>query len=159
VKVKLDAYEMLNSGYIGLRRNLEALVRGRSPRFAERYPGELWAYHVQGAMAEQAFCKAMGRYWGGGINTFHVSDVEGCDVDVRWSNGPTLKVRADDRGRIVKMRGVAPEFEVVGWIEASEAKRPEWLADPGNRGAPAYFVPDDRLQEAWKLKAILSETA
>lgn len=103
-------------------------------------------------MAELAACKAMGIYWGNGVNTFHVPDSDELPIEVRFSNSGYLKVRRDDYGvRVVAVSGDVPTFRIQGWIDAEEAKVPEWRKAPRNDGPFAYFVPYEKLQSAETL--------
>jgi hypothetical protein len=55
-----------------------------------------------------------------------------------------LKVRPDDEGIVIGVRGVSPLFHIVGWIKAADAKKREWEAFK-NSANPAYFVPYEHL--------------
>lgn len=162
VQATLTAAEMLVAGQVGLMREVSARRKGSVPDFGFRNENEAWGHHIIGAMAEMAFAKAMGLYWGAGVDTYRVGDVG--DVEVRWNNGgerwdpttkrrvpfaPRLKIRAVDKpGRIVALvRGVAPLLIVAGWIKAEAGMRDDWLESP-REGKPAYFVP---LEHLWPM--------
>jgi len=38
-----------------------------------------------------------------------------------------------------------PDYEIKGWIRGIDAKRAEWLFNPGDQKPPAYFIPQDAL--------------
>lgn len=102
--------------------------------------------HVLGAQAELAFCLALGVPWPARVGNYKGADVDP-EWEVRWSTLDAVKVTPNDGDdRLVALvRGESPEFRVVGYIRAGGAKRHYPLADPGNRGWPAHFVPARRL--------------
>jgi|TARA_Y100000034_G_C6891825_1_gene410411 hypothetical protein len=145
MEVKLTFSESVMSCLVGAMRHFEAIYRGREARFPERYPDQLLLHHIHGAAAECAFSKCTDQYWGGHVNRFHKPDVG--EVEVRFSNGGSLKVRPDDDCWVALISGGFPRFTFCGAIHAGDAKRSEWLKDPGGWGAPAYFVPESELQK------------
>lgn len=149
MRVDLNANEVLVAGYIGMRRNAEAQYRGRKARFPERVAGELWGFHIESSHAELAVCKYLGVYWGFGVNTFHTEDIVGTNLEIRWSSRKDLKVRPDDRGIVVSVTGQCPAMDVVGWIEAEEAKKPDYYC---SSHPPCYFVPHKDLNPIEQLK-------
>jgi len=148
VIVNLNANEVLVAGYIGMRRNAEATFRGRKNRFPERYAGELWGNHIESAHAELAVCKALGIYWGFGVNTFHAPDVQDTNLEIRWSKRNDVKVRPDDTGVIVSVTGSCPTYEIKGWIRAQDAMQDRWYHA---NHPPCYFVPHDALEDFGEL--------
>lgn len=157
MNVKLTASEVLMASNVGRSRHMRALLREQRPRFAEEYPGRLWAAHIEGACAELAVAKVLGVYWAGTIDTYRAADMVflGHDVEVRWrADGAFLKVRErdpDDRV-VVLVKGQCPAYEIVGWILGRHAKENMWRRDPHQRGKPAYFVPWNNLQPIERLK-------
>jgi hypothetical protein len=148
--VELNANEVLVATYIGSRRNAEASFRGRKPRFPEKNVGELWGFHIESAHAELAVCKYLGIYWGFGVNTFHVEDVVNTDLEIRWSSREDVKVRPDDKGIVVSVTGQCPNYEIKGWIRASDAKQDKWKY---TKTLPVcYFVPHTELKPIEDLK-------
>jgi len=147
--VVLTPSEVLTAGHVGLRRNAEAVLNKRKNRFPEKYVGQLWGNHIESACAELSVCKALGVYWGCGVNTFHVPDIHLTDIEVRWSSRADLKVRPDDSGVVVCVTGQCPEYKIVGWIKAEDAKQSKWYyGEP----PPCYFVPHNALQDFALLK-------
>jgi hypothetical protein len=142
VEVNLNANEVLVAGYIGMRRNAEASFRKRSPRFPEKQSGELWGFHIEAAHAECAVAKYLGIYWGFGVNTFHTEDINNTNIEVRWSSRQNVKVRPDDNSIIVSVSGKCPTYNLMGWINADDAKKQEYYyaIHP-----PCYFVPHNEL--------------
>jgi hypothetical protein len=150
--VRLSGDEMYQGAIVGLRRQLRAVVKGSKPRFPERYPGELFAYHIIGAMAEVAVAKYLGVYWSAHTGKFSCGDVG--EFEVRWSMRSDLKVRPRDSGIIVSVTGQPPEFKVVGWISADRARRLVGLTSPA-KGKPAYFVPHEMLEPPEILREMI----
>lgn len=105
--------------------------------------------HVLGAGGERAFSKWLripwecttGRYGG-------ASDVAGCQIRAVSRTSLMLKVRDSDPLRIpvVSIVGHGDRFWIRGWCFARDARRDEWYDDPGDRGAPAWFVPNRELR-------------
>lgn len=147
--VELNANEVLVATYIGSRRNAEACFKKRKARFPEKVIGELWGFHIEAAHAELAVCKYLGIYWGFGVNTFHVADVENTNLEIRWSSREDMKVRPDDNGIIVSVTGKCPVYEIKGWMRAADAKQDKWLY---NREPVCYFVPHTQLQPIEELR-------
>jgi hypothetical protein len=154
VKIHLNVNEVLVSGYVGMRRNAEALYNGRKPRFAEKKVGELWGFHIESAHAECAVSKALGVYWGFGVNTFHAPDIMNTKLEVRWSSRTDVKVRPDDDGIVVSVTGACPDYEIKGWLYASAAKQEQWKC----KVEPiCYFVPHIELTPFETLKSIIND--
>lgn len=149
MKITLDANEVLVAGYVGMRRNAEASFMRRKPRFPETVVGELWGYHVESAHAELAVAKALGIYWGFGVNTFHTPDIAGTEIEVRWSSRKDLKIRPDDNGIVVSVSGRCPDYTINGWIRAEDGKADEYLF---RRDPHCYFVPHDKLSPVSELR-------
>lgn len=154
MKVSLTASEVLVAGFVGYRRNAEAQFRGRKNRFPERYAGELWGNHIEAAHAELVVAKALGIYWGFGVNTFHTPDIAGTDIEVRWSGRNDLKVRPDDSGVIVSVRGTCPHYEIMGWIYAPEGQDEKYKF---NKEPVCFFVPHSELREFPELQSIMRD--
>ncbi len=145
MKITLSWYELWIAGSIGLKRHIEALQKGLADKHG--FNGDGWGAHVEGAAGEMAAAKAMNRYYSGSINTFREGDVGKLQVRTRSKDGYELIVRQNDRDDdyFVLVVGKCPEFTVVGWIRAREAKNPQWLREHGGREA-AYFVPQGMLE-------------
>jgi hypothetical protein len=146
--VILNPKEMYHSGLVGYRRNLEAIVRHRKPRFPEKVSGELFGYHIIGAMAELAVAKCLNLYWGFHEEKFSPGDVN--KYEVRYSQMKSLKIRERDTGVVVCVSGYPPNFNVIGWINADEGKNKKW-EKTFRDGPPAYFVPHIHLNDMEEL--------
>lgn len=105
---------------------------------------------IRGTCGELAVAKLFNKYWAPSVNTFHtVPDIEP-NIEVRTSEHPnaSLIVRdndPDDRWYVLVV-GVPPVMDVRGFIRGSEAKRDEWMRDPGGR-RPSWFVPQSALKQ------------
>lgn len=105
--------------------------------------------NILGACGEMVVCKALGWFWSPTVNTFHrVADI-GRNVEARTTSRQDgcLIVRdndPDDRYYFLVI-GEPLTFRVAGWMKGSEAKRDEWIRDPGVR-RKAWFVPQDKLK-------------
>lgn len=151
VTIHLTPSEVELAAFVGMRRQATSLAKGSKPRFPERKVGELWAHHIMGAHAELAVAKALPSFWGGANKSYHVPDIPNTNFEVRWSMRHDLKVRQDDDGIVIAVRGACPVFEIVGWIKASAAKQPQWKAY-ADTNYPAYFVPYAKLHPFQKLQ-------
>lgn len=146
IEVTLEDYEVLQGATVGQLRNISAMRR----KYASRIPGQEWQAHIEGACGEVAVAKALGKYWGGSINTFKDGgDIAstGWEVRTRSDHKHDLIVRDDDPNEriFILVTGQSPSFRIHGWILARDAKREEWLKNYGGFG-PAYFVPKEHLR-------------
>ena len=153
VEVKLNANELLTAANIGMRRNAEAIFKGRSPRFPEKTPGELWGFHIESSLAEMCVSKYLKIYWSMGVNTFHTADIDK-KLEIRWSERDDCKVRPDDNNMIIiSVKGVGMSKNIMGWIDSEDAKKEEFKFKGKNSDtAPCYFVPHNKLNNIEDLK-------
>lgn len=113
--------------------------------------------HIMGCIGELAVAKVIGVTWTGSVDTFKTeSDLSG-NIQVRHRSNPvwSLIVRTNDSDDdiFVLSRGMPPgAIEVAGWMKGKDAKRDEWLSDPGGYGRPSYFVDSAHLQPMEELK-------
>lgn len=152
VCVRLTWYELFLASSIGLKRHIEALQQNRHDRHG--FKGDGWGIHIEGAAGEMAAAKTLNRYYSGSVNTFQDGgDVGSLQVRTRSEASYDLIVRDGDKDEdiFVLVVGVAPEFEVIGWIKGCDAKRPEWRQTHGRRPA-AYFVPQSALRPMEELQ-------
>jgi hypothetical protein len=130
---------------VGRQRMLRSLIHKRVPNFEERYPGEMWATHILAAGAELAVARFLGVDWPATVDTFRAADI-GSNIEVRLSpRRSDTKVRLDDRAslRIVGVTGTLPEYTIMGWIRAFDAKQPQWKHTASK--PHCYFVPHAEL--------------
>lgn len=147
-RISLAWYEHALAAHCGVLRNVEANRKGLKRTYSSK-PDIPDGTHINAAGAEMALAKFMHRYWYAGVNCFDDPDVFP-NVEVRCTTNPQgrLIVRADaaDDRPYVLVRGLIPDYEIVGWILGSEAKRPEFLARPNGEGE-CYMVPASALTE------------
>jgi len=147
--VKLTTQEMYLAGVVGLRRNIESIHSKRKPRFPESVAGELFGFHILGAMAEMVVAKYLNKYWEFHINHFESGDLG--EYEIRYSKRKDLKIRERDTGIVISVTGTPPEFIIAGWADAVEAKE-KYAPTAPREGPLAYFVPHDKLQDVELLK-------
>ncbi len=152
MRIQLTAHEMYYAGLVGYRRNLEAICRGRKPRFSEKVAGELFGFHILGAMAECAVAKGYGMYWSPHVNKFSGGDVG--RIEVRYSKRRDVKIRERDTGIVVSVCGEPPTFEIAGWVTAEQARSNVKKTAP-REGPAAYFVPHNDLMPPETLFSIV----
>lgn len=150
-KVQLDIREYAHAVDVGMQRMVASTEAGHN--HASTYERD-WLERLEqetvGACAELAFCKFMGWYWSGSVNTFHTIADAGRDVEVRSTtrDDGSLIIRnndADDRWYVL-VTGKAPVLTIRGRIKGGEGKKPEWARDPHGRRR-AWFVPQAALED------------
>jgi len=146
MNVVLTWPELVIAAGIGMRRQIGALRKSLLNRHGLSEE-DSWSAHVEGAAGEMAAARAMNRYYSGSVNTFkRDGDVGKIQVRTRSRHDYELLVRPEDRDGdvFVLVTGVAPAFNVVGWLLGRHAKQDQWLKQHGGR-PPAYFVPHAQL--------------
>lgn len=146
MKVSLEWYEISRAALVGVSRNVEAMRKGLQ---SARPIGESdWHIHILGACGEVAFAKATNRYWSGSVNTFKTGGDVGGHIQIRTRSRShyDLIVRDNDNDDdiFVLVTGGPAEFDVKGYMRASDAKSEKYRANWGNYGE-AYFVPQAEL--------------
>lgn len=155
VRVVLDERERELAAQVGTLRHINATNRRKPSR-----DGDLvhWGDHVEGAGAECAVAKQLGRYWPPNVNddpkAAHVGDVAG-GYEVRWrSRQGNLWLHAT-RDRLdafwILVHGALPEYELVGWLHGVDAVRPDWWRSLKQGNPPCYVVPHDKLHDLTTL--------
>ncbi len=139
IAVTLDKAQQDRAAQIGAERLASA--KGRA-RFAYRERSGVDT-HVLGAMAELAFCEAVGLTWPARVGTYRKKP----DVDpfweVRWSGNPDrVKVARDDDpySLVAHVTGKPPKFSVWGYIVAGWVQQHVKATDLGERGWSAHFA-------------------
>ena len=140
-------------------RNYRALIAGGDIDVAT-----CWA-NVLGAISEFALSKYTGGYWHATIGQQKSETEPDVEPDYqarcRDHHGGKLVVRPRDRDsqRFVMLtsddNGLT--WYIRGWVFGFEAKRDEYLADPGGIGKPAWFVPFDKLRSMEKRRWLTSK--
>jgi hypothetical protein len=143
-EVYLQPYEIERAAWVGVRRNVEAVLGGKAAGWGSA--SDCWRPHIQGAAAELAVAKFLGTYWEGHVNTFQRRpDVMGAEV--RWSSVATLKRRPKDPAdmKYILVTGEIPRLTIHGWMWGHEIEALGNYADPGERGVPAWFISAEQL--------------
>jgi len=151
IEVTLANYEVQMAAAVGSRRQLNAVMKAREPRFGEQHDGQLHRNHLRGAMAELAVAKYLDVYWGGHVGVFTSLDDVG-KYEIRYSMRSDLKVKENDEGIVISVTGQPPKMKIAGYINAEDAMRDEWKKDFNNGGKPAFFVPHRCLKSVEALK-------
>lgn len=103
-----------------------------------------------GAIAECAVAKWLNLFWLGNYNSFKNPDLADIEVRLIGVESYGLRVRnsdADDRkvlGIVIPKGKEREPYRIAGWIQAKDAKRPEWEMNPYN-GRPMFCVPQKYL--------------
>lgn len=151
IQIKLEPHEAYQAAAIGVSRHVESLRNGnKCGKFSKRSGFDI---HISGAMGELAFCKAMGIYWSGSVNTFKDADVAR-SIQIRTSSNDALIVRPkDSKSEVyVLVKQVAEiEFFVIGWMTGKQAMVSDWWA------GDAWFVPGEKTNQLPETSSILLE--
>jgi len=133
---------------VALLRNRDALLQGRSDSVGAKSWMDHLRVHCLGACAEIAVGKYLNVYASLHVNQYRgmQSDLPG-GIEVRWSSTGKLKVRENDPNdrHYYLVKGEPPSMTICGCIKGEDAKYDWWLDDPGDRGKPAYWVPESAL--------------
>jgi hypothetical protein len=151
-QVELSKAEVMPGALVGVSRRIDSLFSER----AQTVPGidgdgMGWIRDIEGALAEQAYAKAIDRYWDSSQWRFRSAasgDVGKFQVRHTTRLDGHLIVRPHDKeaDRFVLVVGVCPHYQIVGSILGRDAKQPHFLNDPGGRGVPCWWVPQAALQ-------------
>jgi len=150
--IKLTSQEVLMGSMVGQQRRNESLRNGLNERHGADLQREAdrCFYNIAGAVGEVAFAKASGLYWPMTVNVGKGEPDVFPDWQVRWSSREDgdLIVRPNDntRFRYALMTGSGYNYTFMGWIPGVDAVlQDDWYKDVGNRGSPAWFVPQCAL--------------
>lgn len=145
MKGSLNWSEMVTAAMLGVLRQVSCMMK-RSEHVG-RPVLEPWDANINGALAEAAFAKVAGLYWGHDVDTFTSKpDVSRYQVrSTKRKNGCLIlhDWDKDDEAAFLVITDF-PAFEVAGWIWPKEGKKPEYLKSPPG-GFTAYFVPQHAL--------------
>jgi hypothetical protein len=150
IEANLTYKEMLQAGTVGLMRMVENVKNDRKETHGETNDHNAWGRHVEGAMAEMAFCKHYGLYWGG-VGEIFTPDVHGTNIEVRWTHYPSGKliVQRDDKDDHIYwlLTGRFGRYFIHGFMLGADAKQEQWWPGPKPEQHPAYFVPQNALSD------------
>jgi hypothetical protein len=149
--VILTTNEFYVSLIVGVRRRVASIEQKFVERNGAARTKQAFQFYINmiGACGEMAFCKLHGLYWPASINAAKGEPDVLPDWQIRTleHHDYCLLVRKNDRDdqRFVLMTGNGPEFMYHGWMWGRDAKREEWWDDKGERGQPAFWVPQEFL--------------
>ncbi len=145
MEIKLDWFEVFRCGSVGIMRRITALKNDKPTRFDPRDP---WGVDIEGACAELAVAKMLGRYWHAIVANPNGLPGDAGEYQVRstaHTNGQLVVYEHDpDEAMFVLVTGRAPLLTIRGWLRGSLAKREKWWREQAK--VPAYFVPQDELR-------------
>lgn len=147
--VTLTPSEMHSAATVGLARWLTSRVRNYRPTAPHDSTWRNIGADISGAVGELGFCRVFGLFWPARVGTPDLPDVDP-NIEVRYTELPSgkLKIKQSDPDDwwAYLITGPMPTLTVRGGIKIGTAKRhPEWIADPGGLGAPAWWVPPEAL--------------
>lgn len=162
--VELEQRERAIAAHVGLLRYLTVLHRGyRQTHGQNNGDGLVWDRHIEGAGAELAVAKALGRYWTGAAVTMPdwlagaeaEADVGGLQVRHTQRDDGCLIVNLDDEpaATFVLVTGRMPTYVLRGWLEGALAPARGTLR---GRAPGAYFVPQSELEALESLELELA---
>jgi hypothetical protein len=146
ITIELSTAELMIAASVGAMRRVSSLKRRMD---TDRHaPHSSWATDIDGAAAEQAVSKHLGRYWGGHIYNFNGDDVSG-GIQVRstsYHDGCLIIRESDaDNSIFVLVVASAPSYTIIGWIKASDAKKAKYFRQGNGAGSDAWWVKQSDL--------------
>jgi hypothetical protein len=144
MNVTLTYPEIFHAANAGVMRRIQRL-RSKIPPSYGLKTGTEWQLFIEGALAECALAKCLGKYWEGcgEINGIDVLDVEARST--KHENGRLIIYDADkDYLKYYLLTGAEGKYTVRGWMYGKDAKQEKYLDSPTGRKA-AYFVPQSDL--------------
>lgn len=154
--IRLTDYEFAIAIQIGTYRQLSNLKKGRKDAYGAPSEDGL-NLHIQGACGESAVAKALNIYWSGNMGKLKACDVnhKKHKIEVRTRSKDWYELiiheKDNDDAIFILVTGVAPNFKLVGWCFGRDGKKQKYLKDPTGYRPPAFFVPQDDLQNMKRL--------
>jgi hypothetical protein len=153
VIIEMKWQEALHAAYIGVYRSMfERFKKDNYHPGGEAY--EPWNNDIDGALAEAAVAKYLGKYWLGAQGR-KMPDLAECEVRAtRWKTNRLILRKRDDPARVFVLAVMEefPAVELAGWILGMEGMKEEYWGNPNNKGESAYWVPRDKLLSMEFLK-------
>lgn len=154
-EVTLTPSEIIVGATVGTLRHAESIKNGSADAHELDPTVSGLSLHVEGASAELALAKFLGKYWPCTVNTFKQPDLSK-KIQVKHTNKskPRLLVRPNDEDDhvFVLVTGRSPHFQIHGWMYGREAKQKKWEDNPLGRPL-AWFVPKEELHDITTLPA------
>lgn len=144
MNVTLTYAEIFQAANAGVMRRIQRL-RSKIPN-PKGYPaGNEWQMFIDGALAECALAKCLGKYWEG---CGEINGVDVGDVDVRstkYENGMLIIHKTDDPNRkYYLLTGSEGKYTVRGWLWGYEAQQEKYYTSKSDR-PPEFYVPQSDL--------------
>lgn len=145
-KIELTYSEVRIAAEVGVQRQARNIRKQRRQTYRHDPEDGGWGAHIEAACAEMAVAKSLGIYWNGALDNFEAADVGPYQVRSTKHRDGCLLLHSEDRDadKFILIVGMAPHFEIKGWIRAGDGKRNEYWQEKV-RGRPAYFVPQGIL--------------
>lgn len=147
MEIELTFAEIQMATVIGVQRQIEDIKWGNFGKYgAKKHLG--WQNHIEGALSECALAKFLNVYWSKG--KYDQPDVYNVDCRVtHLPNGRLILHQADDDNRkFYLLVGLNGKYDIKGYILGKDGKKSQFWGDPSGENRPAYFVPQEYLQEA-----------
>lgn len=152
-EVTLAWSEVLIATNVGIMRQIQNLRDKRNDRYGCD-PENGWTIHIEGACGEMAVAKLFRKFWSGAIGNLKADDVDNYQVRTTSKENYRLIIHpkdADDKAFILAI-GLAPTYNVVGWIFGRDAKQEKFWCDPTCLNRHAFFVPQSELRPLDELE-------
>lgn len=146
--ISLTASEMMLAAQAGVMRTVENLVRGAQGAHGASV-GD-WSMSIEGALAEWAASKALGKHWPG-KGQMRGDDIGGLQIRSTPNPAGHLILHKTDRDEdiFILMIGAASEWRPAGWIRGKSGKQDRfWRTDVR---APCFMVPQSELRDMVEL--------
>lgn len=151
VTIELAWYEVMNAGQAANFRMTEVIFKGMGETHGSQKHDD-FQRHMNGALGEIAVAKFLNVYWKGKGDCFGIDigggDREPHEVRATQRDDGCLILHPNDRDNCTfwLVTGMRNVWTIQGWLVAVNGKQDRYWRDPGT-GRPAYFVPQDRLED------------
>ena len=146
--ISLTASEMMLAAQAGVLRTVENLVRGAHGAHGAAVND--WSMSIEGALAEWAASKALGKHWPG-KGQMRGDDIGGLQVRSTAHLGGHLMLHKTDKDEdlFILMIGQASEWHPTGWIRGKSGKQQQWWRT--DMRSPCFMVPQEELRDMVEL--------
>lgn len=146
MNVELTPSEVMRAAELGCRRNIESLFSNRIEVNGQAKP---WIDHIEGALAEEAFGKAMQIWIDPNLKRFGMPDVGEWHVrSTNYENGHLWLYPKETEGKFVLMVGKMHQWRIAGWIDAEQARQEKYFRSlRHDRPEKRYWIPQEDLRK------------
>lgn len=160
LSVQLLATEMWMASQYGAMRQVENIKKKRKDVFGASV-NEGWQINIEGALGECAVAKAFDLFWNGNIGNLKAPDVGKAQVrtthHVRGRLILHKSPKDDPSDYFVLVTGLNGKYVIRGGLHGYKGMRAEFWQDPSGKGRPAYFVPQDLLDDIETTSQIMHQ--